>query len=111
MKLFAQKTDEGLDKLLALLPELVDIVADDRTWEIFDKVSESDEKSVKRADGFKKMIGLANFLLTEYRGNTFRVVGVLNDMTEQEVADQPLGKTLSDIIGIFTDKDFSSFFH
>lgn len=100
------RTDVAIDKLCNIAPVLAELsekLANDAEFKSF--MSEKGERTNR--DFLFKVVP---HLLKNYREEAFSILAVWNDMTVDEIKEQPFGKTVTEIKAIFTDDDFRSFF-
>lgn len=115
LKVSELSTDNGLDVLCELTPYIGNIATCENLHREFDKMAK-----VKRADlksKFQQIVygadifsALIPILLKERRADVYGILSVLNECTTEDVAKQPITKTIADIKELFKDAELVRFF-
>ncbi len=117
MKLSQLTTDQALDALCRLAPQISNIMEDkavlDAISAIMPDKTKDDEEQDKTGTGFKFMAGLGKVvpvLLKDHQEDVYCILSVLNSKEPQEIAAQSLMETMAQIRETFTDREFMAFF-
>ena len=98
-------TDRAVDVLIEITPYIADIAADTELKGIVNK-----QKKAKKSDELGLFAALIPLFLKKYRPAVYKLLGAIYGKTAEEIAEQSLSETLSQIKDIANDKDLISFF-
>lgn len=117
MKLAELNTDQALDVLCELTPSVSKIIEDDEVLDALsdampEKGDENDENSSFKTGirMFAKIGTITPVLLKKHRADVYHILSVLDEMTVEEIAGQPVTVTLRQAREAFRDSDLLVFF-
>lgn len=110
MKLSNMSTDKAFDALTILAPEIESLINDNDFVGIMKNRKKSDNKDEAKKLGTKTLMDAAIYLLKNKKPTIFSILGALDDKTIEEISEQSITKTLSQIMEMATDKELLDFF-
>ena len=114
MKLSELSTDAVCDALIAMTPCIENICTDEKIMgQMRDKLG-INRREMTRGEimllGMKKLASLVPLLLKEHRTDVLGIVGAVNDIPPEVVAQQNILHTSKQIADIILDREFLDFF-
>lgn len=113
MKLSQMTTNQATDVLCEMTPFIANIASDD---ELLNELREAiDPKQVSTraelmAKGVEKVTKLAPIVLKKRKHDVYNILGVLNNKTAEEVGNQNILATMTQVREIVRDKELLDFF-
>ena len=105
-------TNEAADVLVQLSPLLDNIATDDTLMKTIGKGIKKDglTKVGIAMEGLHRVFASTPLLLQDHREDVFGIVAIINRKTVDEVKEQNIVQTISEIKALVEDKDLLSFF-
>ncbi len=113
MKLSAISTDRAVEVLCELTPHISNIVTDEELLGELKRAVASEEVTTRAqwiALGVEKINKIVPIVLKKRKSDVFGVLGVLNEKTAEEIANQNLLVTMKQVREVIKDKELLDFF-
>lgn len=114
MKLSEFSTDEGFDVLCAITPYVCNVTADEELLNAAKSKIAPHTTGISKAQlvllGAKKITELLPLALKKHRNDLYNILAALHETTVEEIAKQPLSKTIIMVKEMSEDRELLSFF-
>ena len=110
MKLSQMTTDHVADALVLLAPEIGALVNDETLMEKLTNSPKTNDPDKAVRMGATTVLDIAAHLLGNHRNAAWRILGVLNNKTPDEIGAQPITDTISQLTEALSDEELRGFF-
>lgn len=98
-------TDRAIDVLIEITPYIAEITSDTELKQIIAK-----QKKAKKPDELGLFAEMVPLFLKKYRQAVYKLLAVIYEKTDEQIAEQNLTETLAQVKEIANDKELVSFF-
>lgn len=110
MKLSEMTTDKAADILILLAAEMQELVNDGELVKKIQEVQKSKDRQTAIKFGMLAALDVTTYLLKTHRQATWNILGAIENKKAEEIGKQLLPITVKQMMDLFRDKDFLSFF-